>query len=125
MNIPDFKQKIMEDFDPDKVKFKRTNLMIYNNYTAFIKLLRETFETGGYAILHNRAAGTYSIPKMSSYKINLSDKIYAYFCDSKLKITKLDDSHLHIDKDSDEIKVTIENRGTIFIGNKPLKKKTK
>lgn len=125
VDIPVFKEKIMEDFDPDKVKFKRTNLMIYNNYAAFIKLLSESFETGGYAVLHNIAADTYSIPNMSSYKINLSDKIYAYICDTKLKITRLDDSHLQIDPDRDEIKVTIENRGTIFIGNKPLTKKSK
>lgn len=124
VNIPVFKDKIMEDFDPDKAEFRKSHLMIFKNYNATVKILENTYESVGRAILHDVTAGTYTTQSLSSYNINLSDKIYVYTLNPQLHVKQLPESQWAADKESDKMKITVGDRCSVIIRNKPLKRKS-
>ena len=118
LDFSDFKIRIMEDLDPQKVDFPKTNTMIYKDAKLLSEHLNTSYIKTKGGIVHDVTTSRV-IHKASKYA-DLTKPIYAYTIDPHLNVKLIPDKDVEINIEEDSITVMISSRCSISFSNYPL-----
>ncbi len=123
VNIANFKNNCMADFDPTTVEFKKTEGMILKDEQTFLPALKRDFHYKRIVLCYDQLPGLFIFDTSATF-LDLDNDIYVYFFDVNNEAYQFDDEGIQINKRRKTITVSLPMRSNVIIANSPIIRRT-